>query len=198
MMALLRIVNDFGTDVIAAYSVAGRIDSFAALPAMNFAMAISTFTGQNLGANKPERVRKGYFATLLMNSVISVLVSVVVILFGHQLMSAFSNDPNVIEIGEQYLFIVGAFYVLFSTMFISNGVLRGAGDTLIPMLITLLALWVIRIPASYLLSQHFGVEGIWWGIPAAWFIGALFSTIYYSTGRWKRKVVVKLKETEGL
>jgi putative MATE family efflux protein len=191
MMALIRIVNDFGTDAIAAYTVAGRIDSFALLPAMNFSIAISTFVGQNLGANKVDRVRKGFLATWLMNSAISVIVSVIVMLFGHQLMAAFTSDLKVIDIGEQYLFIVGAFYLLFSTMFIANGVLRGAGDTLIPMFITLLGLWLIRIPVAYFLSRHIGINGIWWGVPAAWLVGSVLSVLYYLGGRWKRKVIVK-------
>jgi len=101
----------------------------------------------------------------------------------------------VVEAGKDYLYIVSAFYILFSAMFVMNGVLRGAGDTLIPMFITIFALWVIRIPASWFLAQHFGPKGIWWGIPVAWGIGAVFSYIYYRTGRWKSKSVVKRKPT---
>jgi Na+-driven multidrug efflux pump len=78
MIALLRIVNEFGTDVAAAYSVVGRIDALAAMPAMNFAAALSTFVGQNIGANKIERVRKGYITTLIMTSAIAISVTVLV------------------------------------------------------------------------------------------------------------------------
>ncbi len=196
MIALFRIVNEFGTDVVAAYTVAGRIDSFAALPAMNFAAALSTFTGQNLGANKAERVRKGFLATWVLSSMISVAVMIVVYFYGRQLMALFTHDAHVIEIGVEYLVIVSSFYILFSTMFVCNAVMRGAGDTLIPMLITLLSLWIIRIPVSWVLSHgKMGVTGIWWGIPIAWAAGALVSYVYYRTGRWKRKVVVKHEET---
>jgi Na+-driven multidrug efflux pump len=76
-------------------------------------------------------------------------------------------------------------------MFTINGVLRGAGDTIIPMFITLLALWAVRIPFTYILSAKIGETGIWWAIPIGWFIGSLLSSIYYSTGRWKGKGVVK-------
>jgi len=76
-------------------------------------------------------------------------------------------------------------------MFITQGVLRGAGDTLIPMFITLLALWVIRIPISWLLAQKMGYVGIWWGIPIAWGFGVMASFLYYKTGKWKKKAVVK-------
>ncbi len=78
-----------------------------------------------------------------------------------------------------------------------NGLLRGAGDTLIPMFITLFALWVIRIPISWVLAERFGPQGIWWGIPIAWSIGAVFSYLYYLTGRWKTKSVINHAESEG-
>jgi putative MATE family efflux protein len=191
MMAMYWIVNPFGTDASAAYSVGVRIDSFASLPAMNFATALATFVGQNLGANKPHRIRKGFHSTLLMTSFISLIMTLSTVLFRHQLMALFTNDPNVIAIGEDYLLIVAAFYLVFSTMFIVGGVMRGAGDTLVPMFITLLVLWIVRVPASYWLSKKFGITGIWWGIPIAWALGVTLQYLYYQTGRWKTKAVVK-------
>ena len=190
MMALLTIVNRFGTNTIAAYTVAGRIDSFAALPAMNFGLALSTFVGQNIGAKKLERVRDGLRATLIMTSVISIMVSLLAWFFGRELMRVFTSDIEVIEIGYSYLVIVSSFYIIFSAMFVTQGVLRGAGDTLVSMFITLFSLWVLRIPASYLLSQHFGTDGIWWGIPVAWLFGFVASLVYYRSGMWKTKGVV--------
>lgn len=194
MLALYKVVNMFGTSVIAAYSVAMRIDSFAALPAMNFSAALSSFVGQNIGANKPERVRKGMLATLRMTTFISLGVTILAWLFADSIMQVFTTDQAVVEAGKEYLYIVSSFYVLFSAMFVMNGLLRGAGDTLIPMFITLFALWVIRIPVSYVLAEHFGPKGIWWGIPIAWAIGAVFSYLYYLTGRWKTKSVIKIAD----
>ena len=194
LLALIWIVNLFGTDVIAAYSIAMRIDSLAMMAAMNFASALATFVGQNLGANKPERVRSGLIATLKMTTIISISISFIAIFFSDKLMGMFTTDENVIAIGARYLIIVSSFYVMFSTLFVFNSVMRGAGDTLIPMFITLLALWVVRIPAAYFLSRHFGVDGIWWSTPMGWFVGMTFSFLYYMTGRWKRKAVVKYDE----
>jgi putative MATE family efflux protein len=191
MMAMYWLVNRFGTNSTAAYSVVFRIDSFASMPAMNFAMALSTFVGQNLGAKKPERVKKGFLSTIYMTSVISVSISLVGIFFGGALMRLFTNDADVIEIGKGYLQIVTGFYIVFSSMFIVGGVMRGAGDTFIPMLITFFALWVVRIPAGYYMGEHFGVAGIWWAIPVAWVIGLSMSYTYYLSGRWKRKSIVK-------
>ncbi|NCA81010.1 MAG: MATE family efflux transporter, partial [Sphingobacteriia bacterium] len=136
MVALLRIVNEFGTDAMAGYTVAGRIDSFASLPAMNFAIALSAFVGQNIGAGKFGRVINGLKATIVLTSIISITVSLLVGFFAHELMEIFTNDLNVVEIGARYLVIISPFYILFSLMFSFAGVLRGAGDTLIPMFIT--------------------------------------------------------------
>lgn len=212
MIALLRIVNDFGTNVIAAYTVAGRIDGLAMLPAMNFGQALSTFVGQNIGAKKTERVRSGLLATLGMSAIISFSITAIVILFRYQLMGLFTNDVTVIEVGVQYLIIVSSCYFIFSTMFSLNGVLRGAGDTLVPMFITLFSLWLVRIPMATILSGRLSIDlgkwgldielpayltgslgevGIWLAVPIAWLLGAVFSFLYYRTGKWKNKAVTK-------
>ena len=191
MLALLRFVNGFGTNTIAAYTVAGRIDSFAMLPAMNFSMALSTFVGQNMGAGKLHRVRNGYKSTLFMTSIFSVITTLIAIFFGSQIMSLFNQDPDVIHIGHSYLIIVCSFYIVFSTMFITQGVIRGAGDTLIPMFITLFSLWILRIPIAFFLSKEYGSNGIWWSVPIAWGFGMIASGLYYYSGRWKTKVVAR-------
>jgi putative MATE family efflux protein len=191
MLAMYWLVNRFGTNVTAAFSVAFRIDSFASMPAMNFAMALSAFVGQNLGANKPERVKHGLWSTFYMTSIISVSISLVGIFFAGPLMRLFTNDPEVIAIGKDYLQIVTGFYIVFSSMFVVGGVMRGAGDTFIPMLITFFALWIVRIPVGYFMSERMGYHGIWWCIPIAWVVGLSLSYLYYLTGRWKKKVVVR-------
>lgn len=190
MLALLRIVNDYGTNTVAAYSVAVRIDGLASLPAMNFGQALSTYTGQNIGANRILRVKKGLIATFNMSSVVAVITSVLIMVFREPLMALFTSDADVIEIGTRYLLIVSGFYIFFSSMFVIGGVMRGAGDTLIPMFITLFSLWVIRIPIAALLSKSIGVDGIWWAIPIAWFMGVTLSYFYYLSGKWKNKSVV--------
>lgn len=198
MMALMGIVNTFGTDVIAAFSVGQRIDSFSMMFAMNFAMALSTFVGQNIGANKIDRVKKGFVSTLLMANFVTLITALTIIIFGPQLMGFFTSDAQVIAIGAKYLRIVSAFYLAFTSMFIVGGVMRGAGDTLVPMFITLFSLWVVRIPIAFFLSKTIGVEGIWWSIPIGWISGLTLSYIYYLTGRWKTKSVIKQKPVEEI
>jgi len=142
---------------------------------------------------------------MLMASGVAVVMSVLLILFKYPLMTLFTHDPAVVRIGGDYLTIVTSFYLLFTWMFIFNGVMRGAGDTLIPMFMTLISLWLVRIPAALLLSQEtvqifsltfrgagLGEAGIWWSIPAGWAVGMILSVIYYRVGNWKSKGVVKV------
>jgi len=191
MLALYWIVNQFGVAANAAYSAAGRIDSFAAMPAMSFSAALSTFVGQNMGANRIDRVKKGLQVTLLLTAGISLGISVISVGFGEFLMRLFTGDPEVIYLGHQYLIIIGSCYILFSTMFVFHGILRGAGDTFIPMLITLTSLWIIRVPVAYWLSRYpsVGLTGVFLSIPVGWLAGVALSYGYYLTGRWKTKAV---------
>ena len=191
MMAIMTIVNSFGTNVIAGYSAALRIDSLAILPAMNFSAALATYVGQNMGGGRQDRVRSGLIATLIMSGGVALGVMVIVYILKYQLIGMFTADPEVIRIGGEYLFIVSSFYLIFTLMFMISGVLRGAGDTLIPMFITLTSLWLVRIPVAWALSRTMGETGIWWSSPASWAIGLTLSYLYYLTGRWKTKVVVK-------
>jgi putative MATE family efflux protein len=193
-LVLMGIVNKFGTDVIAGYSVASRLDSIAMVPAMSFSQALSTFVGQNIGANKPERIRAGLISTVKMSGSVTIATSVFIILTGHILMNLFTNDTEVIRLGDQYLTIVSSFYILFTLMFIYTGVMRGAGDTLVPMIFSILSLWIIRIPMAWFLSGKIGAQGIWWSIPAGWIIGLTLAFLYYKSGRWKKKSVVKYKD----
>lgn len=199
MIAIMRIVNDFGTETIAGFTAASRLDAFASMPAMAFSTALATFVGQNIGANKIERVRRGFYVTLLISSSFSVVVSFIMYFFGTEIIGVFTNDQMVIEVGYSYLVIVSSFYVIFSAMFTIHGLLRGAGDTIVIMFITLFALWVLRIPLSYYLSlpsMGLGSDGIWWGIPIGWAFGMSASFLYYKTGRWKTKGVVKHEESK--
>ncbi len=191
MMAIMGIVNGFGTAAIAAYTVALRIDSFAKMPSISFSSALSTFAGQNLGAFEEGRAKRGLLSTLFISGVYSVLVTVLIVLFGHWLMTLFIDDPEVVRIGQDYLVIVSSFYIVFSVMFSLMGMMRGAGATVVPMVTTVVALWVVRLPLSIWWSSEIGVNGIWWALPVSWAIGFIILLIYYFSGKWKKHVVVK-------
>lgn len=190
MMAVMGIVSGFGVNAVAAYTAALRIDSFAKTPSFAFSAALSTFTAQNLGAGQEERVRKGLKSTLIMSTVYSVVITLLIIAFGQTIMTFFTNDPDVISIGQDYLVIVTSFYIFFSLMFAYTGLLRGAGVTFIPMLITLLTLWIFRIPLSVVMAKTGGINGVWWALVLTWVIGFFATWGYYLTGRWKNKGVI--------
>ena len=191
MMAIMGIVNTFGTNAVAAYTAAMRVDSFAKMPALTFSSALSAFVGQNMGASRENRARKGLKVTLFFSLAYSFVISLVIIFLGKYIIRIFTPDEAVIAIGQDYLLIVSSFYLLLSVMFTFTGFLRGAGATLIPMLTTLTALYLIRIPFAWWLSGRIGVNGIWWAEPAGWLIGMIILMIYYFTGKWKGKGVIK-------
>lgn len=189
-MLLMRIVNGFGTDAVAGFSAASRLDSFAMMPAMSLSQAVTTFTGQNIGAGKVDRVRNGLRAGLHICLAIAFVTGLAVILFSGDLIAIFNRDPGVVSVGERYLLVIGMSYSLFGILFLMNGVFRGAGEAMIPMYSTILALWLVRVPCAWWFSSFMGVDGIWWSVPAGWTVGCIFTGLYYTSGRWKRKSLV--------
>lgn len=193
-MALLKIVSPFGVATLAAYTAAGRVDMFVSMPGMNLAAALSSFVGQNIGAKRYDRIYSGLNYTLIYSALISIILSLVVVFFGKEIMWLFAERNSiyfneVIKIGKEYLIVVVSFYIIFTTMFVLNAVPRGAGATIVPMLITTMALWVIRIPLAYLLGRSYGPIGIWWSIPIGWSAGLLGSFVYYKSGLWKKHAI---------
>ncbi len=196
-MLLLRVVNGFGAATVSAYSAAMRLETFAFLPALNIGMAVTGFTGQNIGAGKTERVARGFLAGLLLSGGISVLVGVGLAVFGSFLISVFTTDIQVIALGADYLRIVGPYFFIFAAMFVANGVLRGAGAAFLPLFSTLMALWIVRLPLAIFLSSILGARGIWWSIPAGWAGGAIIALVYYFSGRWKKLSLIKRAHPGG-
>jgi putative MATE family efflux protein len=193
MTALTTIVGGFGTDTIAGFSIAIRLDGFAVMPAMTISIALTSFVGQNIGAGKHHRVREAYIAAMIISVSIAIIAGLLFIFGGRWLVGFFSPDVEVQEVAKQALLIMGGFYVFLSAMFMNTGVLRGAGDTLIPMFISIFTLWIVRIPAAYWLSRDWsglGSDGIWWSSPSSWIIGFCLTLIYLKTGRWKRVKVI--------
>ncbi len=185
MVALMGIVNGWGTDVIAGYSAAIRVDNLAVIPSMNFAMALTSFTGQNVGAGRMDRVRRGLKMTLLYSSLTCLAITAVIVLFGSDILRIFTTDPAVVHVGTEYLVIVSSFYLVFSAMFVVNGMLRGAGAVILPMFSTLVSLWAVRIPAAMWLSHLMGEQGIWWAVPFGWGVGLAIVYGYYRSGKWE-------------
>ena len=200
MIIVQSLTNSFGTAVIAANTVVMRVDGFAMMPNFTFGTAMTTFTGQNIGANRMDRVEKGTKAGLKLGLSVSVVLVVLILLFGRYLMRAFTSTPAVIELGQQMLFTLAVGYVAMAVTQILSGVMRGAGDTMTPMWISIITTIIIRMPVAY------GIE--WFTRPAggevgsgtpeclfvslliSWVLGAGITAVAYRMGRWKKRSII--------
>lgn len=189
LMALLGIVNTFGTDTLTAYGAGGKIDSIIIQAVLTLSGALAAFCGQNIGAGRLDRVKKGVRFAMFLNVSLGFLTFIVIYFFGDKLMMAFTHDANVIAIGREYLVIMAGFFMIHGGLNVFNGALRGAGDTLFPMITSIICLWLIRIPIAYYFGKHFGRVGIWWGIGLSISIGFVITYVYYKIGYWKRRSV---------
>lgn len=189
MLFITGIVNSFGEDATAAFGAASRVDQLAFMPAMTFSLAIATLAGQNIGANRHDRIKEILKWGCLLSGGVTLTASVLAVALPGVLLRIFTSEPAVIDIGSRYLRIVGSGYVFFAIMFVGNGLINGSGHTLVTTLISLLSLWVVRVPLAYLLSRHIGVDGVWYSIPASFFVSMTASMVYYATGWWRRPVV---------
>ena len=186
-------INRFGATVIAGFGAASRLDQFAFMPSMSISMAVSALVGQNLGAGKPERVAETVRWSTLLSAGITAIVSVIAILRPDILMVLFTKDQDVLAEGAKYLRYVSLSYIPMALMFTFGGVIRGAGDTVATMLLTLISLWVFRVPAATYLSSipSLGVTGVWIAIALGSVMGFVLNYAYYKTGRWRSRVVVQ-------
>ena len=181
MMMMQGLVNSFGKVLVAGYTAATKIDSLAMLPNMNISNAMSSFTAQNIGAGKYERVKEGLKACLLMVAVFSLLITVIIFLFGNQLLSLFldpGDASGAMGYGLAYMHTVSLFYILMGLLFVPNGMLRGAGD-MAAFTFSSMANLFSRVGIAYALVYltPLGANAIWWSIPAGWLIGAAVSLL---------------------
>lgn len=187
LIALLGIVNSFGTNTLTAYGAAGKIDTIITQAILTLSGALAAFCGQNIGAGRLDRVKKGVRFTMYTNIALGLLTFAAVYLFGNEMMRIFTKDIDVVAIGKEYLLIIGGFFIVHGALNVYNGALRGAGDTLFPMITSLVCLWLIRIPLAYYLSSWLGRNGIWWAIGISITIGLIVTFVYYKIGFWKRR-----------
>ncbi|MDD5919754.1 MAG: MATE family efflux transporter [Oscillospiraceae bacterium] len=197
-LALQSLVNGYGSDFMAGFNGANKIDMFAFFPAQSFGMALTTYVGQNIGAGKMHRVKEGLRATMVMSVLCGIGAMALVLGCGTNMMHLFSREAAVVEAGMIYLRPVMYCYLLFAVMNTFLSVLRGAGDMVFPMITSLLSLWLIRLPMAYLLAYFFGKEYIFFSYGGGWVIGMTMAIVYYFGGRWKKKAVVSRRREEDL
>lgn len=193
IVTVSSLINQYGSDVVAGFGAANRIEQFAFLPAMSVSLAVSALVGQNLGAGRYERVGQIVWWSSALSAGITLAVMFVVLLVPNALLAVFTTDPAVLQHGGEYLRITVFSYIPMALMFTIGGVMRGAGDTAANMWITLGSLWLVRVPLAWYLSSGLamGIQGVWWAMLASTVAGSILNYLYYRTGRWKRHVVVR-------
>ena len=176
------LVNSFGSVVMAAFSVAVKIDSFSYMPVQDFGNAFSTFVAQNYGAGRIDRIKKGIKKAVSLSVGFSLCISAVVFFFARPLMTIFVNaeETAILSAGVEYLRIEGAFYCGIGCLFLLYGYYRAVKKPGMSLILTVIALGT-RVVLAYVLSAipQIGVTGIWWSVPVGWGLADLAGFLYY-------------------
>ncbi len=197
MIVVQSLTNSFGELFIAANVIVMRVDGFAMLPNFSFGTAMTTYSGQNIGAQEHERVTKGAKQGLLLAVGTSALVTGSILLFGRPLMSIFTDTPELVDLSMQMMRILAVGYIAVAVTQSLSGIMRGAGDTMTPMWISIVQTVLLRVPLAYGLCYLTRTpelvngrrECVFISLLASWIIGALATAIFYAKGKWKNRVL---------
>ncbi|MBQ4257557.1 MAG: MATE family efflux transporter [Clostridia bacterium] len=198
MLLVQSLTNSFGEAVIAANVIVMRVDGFAMMPNFSFGTAMTTFAGQNVGAGRLDRVKKGARDGTLISTATTIVLTAAILIFGRYLMRIFTETEELVTLAMKMMMILAAGYVAMSVTQCLSGVMRGAGDTMTPMWISLISTVVIRVPVAYLLAYLSKTPENPQGEPltlfisllASWLIGAAITVIAYRRGKWKKRSIV--------
>lgn len=188
-MAVQRVVNSF--NITAGYTAATRIESFILIPIQGFFMGMATFTGQNLGAGKLDRISKALRKTILMSLIVVACVIAIVFPFASSLVGFFGVTGDSAQVAVRYLRFVAFALAVFSIYFSTNGVLQGSGDVVFTAFNTFSGL-VIKVLFVYIMAflTPLGMAAIWWGNLVSWIYSLVLSAVRYRIGPWRSKCVV--------
>jgi putative MATE family efflux protein len=191
MMLLTRFVSWYGAPTLAAWVIAQRIYGFALIPSVGLARTAPAMVGQNLGAAQPERAGRSVVLIARAAAVVAGAIIGVLILLAPQVLALFSGDGETLSVGVHVIQVLGLGYLAFALTNLFDASLSGAGDTLSPMVINLLALWLFQVPVAYLLSRllRLGADGIWLALVLGWCLQAVLMGLRFRQGHWKKKRV---------
>ena len=198
MIVVQSLTNSFGELFIAANVIVMRIDGFVMMPAFSLGTAMTTFAGQNIGAGFMDRVEKGARNGTLTAMGISAVITALILLFGKGLMGVFTTTPELIDLSFRMMKILAPGYIAMEVTQCLSGIMRGAGDTVTPMWISIVNTILIRVPLAYGLVALSRTKELPQGNCAmmfvslliSWIIGAFLTFILYRTGRWKKKAAL--------
>ncbi|MGB5236880.1 MAG: MATE family efflux transporter [Flavobacteriaceae bacterium] len=185
---LMRIMSEFGSEVLAGYTIAIRVMMFTFMPAWGMSNAAATLVGQNLGAKQPERAERSVWITGKYNAIFMLSVSLVYLIFAPQIIGLFTQETTVVENGALCLQVVAAGYLFYAYGMVISQAFNGAGDTRTPTKINLIAFWVFQLPFAYIASMilDLGALGVFMAITLAEVMLSVIAIIWFRKGYWKK------------
>ena len=197
MIIVQSLTNQFGEQFIAANVVVMRVDGFAMMPNFSFGTALTTYAGQNVGAGLYDRVNKGARQGTFMAVGTSTVITLAILLFGKGLMGIFTDTVELVDLSYNLMKILAVGYIAVAVTQSLSGIMRGAGDTMTPMWISMITTVAIRVPIAYGISwltttpelPHGQSVCIQISLLCSWLIGALLTVIFYARGKWKNKAI---------
>jgi len=197
MIIVQSLTNSFGEQFIAANVIVQRVDGFAMLPNFSFATAMTTYAGQNVGARRFDRVSQGSKQGLLLGLGTSAVITGLILVLGKQLMGIFTPTEELVELSMQMMRILAPGYIAMAVIQSLSGVMRGAGDTMTPMWISIFQTIFLRVPLAYGMCwltrtpelPNGRRECLYLSLLLAWIIGAILTSIFYVRGKWKEKAL---------
>lgn len=185
----IRFMAPFGTLAMAAHTLISRVEMIIFMPAFGLGMAAGVLTGQNLGANQPERAEKsGWIAAGLIEAFVMV-ACIALLLWAEIAVRVFTSDPALIELSATFIRIAVAGYAFMGMGAVFQNCITSAGDTVLPMVFSIVSGWLIQLPLAYFLPKvgNLEVYGVRWATVIPMIIGSFVYTIYFRSGRWKQK-----------
>jgi putative MATE family efflux protein len=181
----------FGTLSVAAHNLIFRIETFISTPSIGLGTGAGVLVGQNLGAGQPKQASRGGWIAAGLAGGFIIVCSVVLLIWSRSIIGIFTVDPGLVDLGVIFLQIAVTGYIGMSIVYVLQSCISGAGETLAPMLISLIILWVIQLPLAFVLSRYtgLGVYGVRWAIVIGLILGATAYIVYFWQGRWKHKKV---------
>lgn len=197
MIIVQSLTNSFGEMFIAANVIVMRVDGFAMMPNFSFGTAMTTYAGQNVGARELERVDRGAKQGTFIAMGVSAAITALILVFGKYLMGIFTDTAELVDMSMRMMRILAVGYVAMAVTQSLSGVMRGAGDTMTPMWISLITTVAIRVPVAYGIAyltrseQYPGgrCESIFISLLFSWTLGAVITFIFYKWGKWKQKAI---------
>jgi putative MATE family efflux protein len=192
MMLVQSVVNGFGSEILAGFSAAMRVETMCVVPMAGIGNAISSYTAQNIGAGKKDRVIKGYHAANIIIIICAAIICFILEIFHKPIIEMFLGNTattSALATGNNYLLFMGWCFCLIGFKMAVDGLLRGAGDMKMFTIANLVNL-IIRVALAMALAPHFGIAVVWYAVPIGWFANWAISFVQYRTGKWQSKLII--------